>query len=104
MRFKTAKRILKKKLEHWIDSIEDKEIGTLVRENVLVSGGAIASLIMGEKVNDYDVYFKTKESTAKVAAYYVGQFTKNPPPRFKESGKNVPRTDTLRTRTGTGRD
>jgi hypothetical protein len=49
-----------------------------------VTGGAIVSLLTGEKVNDFDVYFKTKEAAKVVANYYVDQFRKNPPNSFKD--------------------
>ena len=42
-----------------------------------MSGGAIASMLANEKVNDYDIYFKTKETTLAVAKYYVEVFNKN---------------------------
>ena len=37
-------------------------------ENWYVSGGCIASLLRGETVNDYDVYFKNKETMEHVVA------------------------------------
>lgn len=90
MKFKTVRRVLKKKMKHWVDSVEDKEIASLIGGTAMICGGAIPSLIMGEKVNDYDVYFKTGDAAAKVAAYYVKLFQDNPPPRFAESAKAVP--------------
>jgi len=75
---------LRKKLEDWFSSIDDIDVQETARKNVIVTGGSIASMLLGEKVNDFDLYFRTKESTIEVAEYYVkrfNQYTKN-----KESG------------------
>lgn len=65
---------LNDKIEDWIDSIEDPEVQKLVKKDTIVTGGSIASMLLGEKVNDYDVYFRTKETTKKVAEYYVSKY------------------------------
>lgn len=65
---------LKKKIEDWIKSIDDEELRQIVAKNTIVTGGAIASMLLGERVNDYDVYLKTKESTKALAEYYVKKF------------------------------
>lgn len=65
---------LKKKIEDWINSIEDEELRQLVAKNTIVTGGAIASMLLGERPNDYDVYMKTKEAVKRLAIYYVSKF------------------------------
>lgn len=65
---------LKKKVEDWINSIDDENLRQEVAKNVIVTGGSIASMLLGERVNDYDVYLKTKESTKALARYYVKKF------------------------------
>jgi hypothetical protein len=65
---------LKKKIEDWIKSIDDEELRQVVAKNTIVTGGAIASMLLGERVNDYDVYLKTKEATKALAQYYVKKF------------------------------
>jgi hypothetical protein len=48
-------------------------------------------MLLGEDVNDYDVYFTNKETTKRVAEYYVEQFIKNPPSTFKDNkDKTIP--------------
>lgn len=89
MQEKTIKSILKKKVSEWVLSITDENLRTLVSRDTMVSGGAITSLLLGEKPNDFDIYFKTKETTEAVAKYYVEQFNNNPPSRFKEQNKDV---------------
>lgn len=65
---------LKKKIEDWIKSIDDEELRQVVAKNTIVTGGAIASMLLGEKINDYDIYLKTKEATKALAEYYVKKF------------------------------
>jgi hypothetical protein len=68
------RRDLKKKVEHWLESITDEEVRKAAAKDVIVTGGAIASMLLGERVNDYDVYFRTKDTTEKIALYYCNQF------------------------------
>lgn len=74
MNSKNIKKALNAKFIKWIDSIEDKSVKKVIRENTIISGGALVSLLTGTEVHDYDVYFKTKEAVLTVAKYYVGKF------------------------------
>jgi hypothetical protein len=74
MKRTTIKTILRKKLNYWLDSITDERVREIARENVLVCGGAISSMLLGEKPNDYDLYFKTKGAAMAVAVYYIKVF------------------------------
>jgi len=76
---KNIQATITKKVKDWIDSIEDESLRTALTGNVIVTGGCIPSLLEDVEVNDYDVYFRTKEVTLKVANYYVDEFIKNPP-------------------------
>lgn len=76
MNGKNIKKHLKSKMRDWLSSIDDEHIKKVVEENVIITGGAIVSLLTGEEINDYDVYFKTKEACLKVAEYYVGKWNK----------------------------
>lgn len=84
---KTIKAIISKKIAKWVESIEDKSVAQLVEKNVIVTGGAIASMLQGEEVNDFDVYMKTTSAAQAVAEYYVAKFK----PR-KVNGIDVPLT------------
>lgn len=53
------------------DKEKIKQFQQDVIDSVLVSGGAIASMLLGDEVNDLDIYFKNKEVAGKVALYYV---------------------------------
>jgi hypothetical protein len=74
MNSKNIKKSLNSKFNKWVDSITDNEVQKVVRNNTIISGGALVSLLTGVEVNDYDVYFKTKEAVLAVANYYVSQF------------------------------
>lgn len=74
MKAKTIKATLRKKVDAWIASIDDFALREDVRRDTIVTGGCIASMLLREKVNDYDVYFKTRETALRVASYYIGKF------------------------------
>lgn len=74
MNSKNIKRHLKAKIKDWIESIENEEIRETIEKNVIVTGGAIVSLLTGEAVNDYDVYFKDYDSCLSIAKYYAGKW------------------------------
>ena len=67
------------KFRNYLDSITDNDVRELVRKNSFVTGGAIASLLLNEKVNDYDIYFTNKDTVREVCNYYISKFKeKNP--------------------------
>jgi hypothetical protein len=74
MNSKNIKKSLNAKLNKWLENIEDEEIKKIVKDNTIITGGALVSLLTGQEVNDYDVYFKTQEAAEKVAQYYSEQF------------------------------
>lgn len=74
MQNKTIKKVLNKKISEWLDSIDDQELRVRIGQNLIVTGGSIASMMMGEKVNDFDFYFRDKQTTLDVARYYVDKF------------------------------
>ena len=76
----TIKVILKRKIEDWLSSIEDEEVRELAKTNVLVTGGAIASLLEGNKPSDYDLYFKSYNATLAIANYYADRFNQSHKP------------------------
>lgn len=67
-------RELRAKLDDWLSSIEDTGVRDAAKKNTIVTGGAIASMLLGERVNDFDVYFRDKATTLLVAKYYVDKF------------------------------
>ena len=79
MNGKHIKQHLNKKMIDWLDSIDNEEVKKAIKGNVIITGGALVSLLTGEEVKDYDVYFKTKESLITVAEYYVEKWNKENP-------------------------
>lgn len=80
MKAKTIKSIIRKQIQRWLDSIEDREVRKACKEKTIVTGGCIASMLLGEDVNDFDLYFYDYDTVLKVANYYVT--------KFKEKNKN----------------
>jgi hypothetical protein len=77
MKDSTIKMVLRKKVKGWLESIEDPVRRERVAANVIVTGGAIPSMILGEEVNDYDLYFKSQDAAMTVAKYYVDVFNRD---------------------------
>ncbi|MDH5182308.1 MAG: hypothetical protein OEX12_00325 [Gammaproteobacteria bacterium] len=76
-KLKKIREILRTKIDEWLRTITDERVRDLAFRHAIVSGGSIASMLSGEKVNDYDIYFQTKETALAVAEYYVNIFNKN---------------------------
>lgn len=73
---KNIKKSLNAKIENWLKHVDNKNIEKIIRENVIITGGAIVSLLNGEEPNDYDIYFRTQEACYEVAKYYAAIFDK----------------------------
>lgn len=86
-------RELKAKMTEWLDSITDADVRLLAEKNTIVTGGSIASMLLGEKVNDFDVYFRNKETAIAVANYYVKDFAERK--RKREALPDAPAPDTI---------
>ena len=71
---KTIKAVISKKINKWIETIDDENLRKQVAKNVIVTGGCIVSMLQGEEINDFDVYFRDYDTTLKVAEYYVAKF------------------------------
>ena len=74
MRRKAIAERLAKVHSEWCESIHDPDVRRLVEENTIITGGCITSMLLGEEVNDYDMYFTNKETTLAVANYYVNKY------------------------------
>lgn len=74
MKSKTIKAVIRAKVDAWLSTVNDESVRKLAAQNVIVTGGAIASMLLKEAVNDFDVYFRTREATLAVAKYYVQRF------------------------------
>lgn len=74
MKTKTIEKVLNKKVSEWVKSIKDPEVAALAAKNTIVTGGSIASMLLNEKVNDFDIYFRDKATAKAVAKYYAKNF------------------------------
>ena len=70
MKTKTINKVIKAKLNEWLETITDEKLRHDVKNNLLVSGGAIASMLLKEDVNDYDIYIQDMDVLVRLARYY----------------------------------
>ena len=71
MQVKTVKRVVSNKMKAWTETITDESLRKDVENNLLVTGGCIASLLLGEPVNDFDVYIKDINVLKRLCLYYT---------------------------------
>jgi len=84
MKSKEIRSTIKKKLDSWLKTLPE-ELREKTKDKIIVTGGAIVSLLTGEEPHDYDVYFRDYETTLAIAQHYVREFK----PR-KHKGLDVP--------------
>jgi hypothetical protein len=71
MQIKTIQKTIQNKLNEWIATIKDETLGKNVKENLLLSGGSITSMLLNIEVNDYDIYIKDMDILLKLTEYYT---------------------------------
>lgn len=76
MNSKDIKKHLSDKVNDWVASVDDITVAETIRSSAIITGGALVSLLTGEAVNDYDVYFRTKDACVKVSQYYIDKWNK----------------------------
>ena len=74
MHTKTIKSVLRRKVDAWLSTIKDDRTRELVKDNVMVTGGSIVSMLLNEKPKDYDIYLTSREAVFALARYYVTEF------------------------------
>lgn len=79
MKVRVANMLICRHFDRWCESIKDENVRNLVKENTILTGGSIVTLLTENSVNDFDFYFRNKETALAVAKYYVNQLKKNPP-------------------------
>ena len=85
MKSRTIKKTIFKKINEWIESITDEVVKNAVRQDLIVTGGSIASMLLGQEVNDFDIYFKTRKTVELVSEYYVNKINQIYINRFSDS-------------------
>lgn len=64
---------INEKMLDWLRSLP-ADIAAYVRPNIVVTGGAITSMFLGERVNDFDVYFKNIKTVLMVSNHYIKEW------------------------------
>ena len=77
MQANTINKILNKKFDNFLSSIKDDKLIILLKDNTIITGGCITSMLLNEPVNDYDLYFRDIKTTKAVAEYFLKVFKKN---------------------------
>lgn len=70
MQKKQIESIITHKINDWLDSLP-KELAAKVEPNVIVTGGCIVSMLLNEKINDFDVYIKDKDVLIELCNHYM---------------------------------
>lgn len=73
MKKATVGKVITKKMDSWVESIENKALRAEVKSSIVVTGGCIASMLLGEKVNDFDIYMDDAQTCAKLCEYYLSE-------------------------------
>lgn len=84
MKAKWIKVYLRRRVDAWRESIADAQLRTDLADKVIVTGGCIASMLLGEKPNDIDVYFRDAAIARRVADYYVAHWNDAKDREYKE--------------------
>jgi hypothetical protein len=74
MNKKNISHALNIKIDEWLTTITDNQLRKEMQNNIIVTGGALVSLLNNEEPNDYDIYFKTNECAFNVACYYASKW------------------------------
>lgn len=73
MKAKQIEKLLKGVYKHFIDSIDDEGIKTIISNKTFITGGCIPSMLLDEFVNDFDFYFFSKDDAEEVRKYFTAQ-------------------------------
>ena len=96
---KTISRVIRQKVNSWLASIDDEALRERAKASYIVTGGCIASMLIGKRPNDIDIYMSDPLVARDVAEHYCHRLLGN-----KVMGDNqcVPLWDVL-IEEGTGR-
>lgn len=86
MKTNRIKAYLAREVDKWLMSLPE-DLRKQIQGDVIVTGGAIASLLLGEKPNDLDIYLRTRGSAHALAEHYVRLFKNAPPVRYLGTGQ-----------------
>lgn len=78
---KTMKQVFNKKVHKWLETVTDKKVKEAIKKDLIITGGCFTSMILNEDINDFDCYFRTKETVLLVAQYYADLWNKEHRPK-----------------------
>lgn len=70
MKKKTIAKTIRSKMNEWIKTLPP-DLNNEVQDSIIVTGGCIASMLLQEEINDFDIYFTNTDTLEKVAKYYT---------------------------------
>jgi hypothetical protein len=70
MKAKAIKKLLKGFIDNLCKTISNEKIVEIIKDRTYITGGCIPSMLLDEFVNDFDIYFISKEDAIKVKEYY----------------------------------
>lgn len=70
MKAKQVEKLLSGVMNNFLLSIKDEEIKETLKNKSFISGGCIPSMLMGEWVNDYDIYLYDEFSAKNIKNYF----------------------------------
>ena len=83
MKAKWIRVFIRRRVEAWRESIADAQLRADLADKVIVTGGCIASMLLGERPKDIDVYFRDALIARRVADYYVAQWNEAKEAEYK---------------------
>lgn len=70
---KSIRSILGQYCDKWLQTLPESLRGAAERDTI-VTGGCIASMLLGEEVHDVDLYLRTYETALALAKHYVAEW------------------------------
>jgi|14_taG_2_1085336.scaffolds.fasta_scaffold26184_2 hypothetical protein len=77
MQAKTINKNCAKKMDNLLKSLP-KKLAEKVKPNIIITGGAIVSMLQGDPINDWDIYIKDRNVLKDLVEYYLNKFNKSP--------------------------
>ena len=71
MKQKTIASVISRKVKAWASSIDDEALAKRAHDHPIVTGGCITSMLLGETVNDFDLYFSDYATARDLAVHYL---------------------------------
>lgn len=73
MKARTIENNIRSKIVEFAASIDNEELADDLIDGVVVTGGCIASMLMQEPVNDYDLYMDNQSLAFRLCVYYINK-------------------------------